>query len=542
MPNGVAHLAQWGTQVCQVCHSIEGRGPERKKWHTCATRRFSVEEMLSHGQQVVWLDPLDVAWGLRSSRDGRSEGFRVIVIGGEHGGLPLEATAGAVVAEFVVSTGASVILSLRHLSMADQRRVATDFCEKLFHLKGRDGNRTPLHLVLDECDEFVPQRIQHGYERLFGAVDRLVRRGRSSGIGVALISQRPAVVNKDVLSQCETLICHRTISPQDRKALEAWISAHDVHGQREAFLSSLASLERGEAWFWSPGWLDVFAKIKIRAPHTFDSSSTPKAGAAAAAPKAIAAVDLDQLRGQMADTIERAKADDPRELRKRIAELERAAAAKPSPAEIAEHYNRGYRDGANKITRLILETLTPSALAGAVPPAPVSSRVALAAAAPRHAAPTTANSEIGTGGLRRILVALAQRSPLTRRQLGVRAQLSSRSGTFDTYLSKARQNGWIEGRDALSITDIGRAALGSYEPLPHGRALLDYWMGQVPDGTRRILAALARAYPQALSRAQLGAGAGLSDRSGTFDTYLSRLRTLELIEGKGEIRLSEELA
>ena len=35
---------------------------------------------------------------------------------------------------------------------------------------------------------------------------RLVRRGRSSGIGVTLISQRPQVLNKDVLTQAETLI------------------------------------------------------------------------------------------------------------------------------------------------------------------------------------------------------------------------------------------------------------------------------------------------------------------------------------------------
>jgi hypothetical protein len=48
-------------------------------------------------------------------------------------------------------------------------------------------------------------------------------------------------------------------------------------------------------------------------------------------------------------------------------------------------------------------------------------------------------------------------------------------------------------------------------------------------------------YPKALTRAELGVAASLSDRSGTFDTYLSRLRTLELIEGRGELRASEEL-
>lgn len=59
--------------------------------------------------------------------------------------------------------------------------------------------------------------------------------------------------------------------------------------------------------------------------------------------------------------------------------------------------------------------------------------------------------------------------------------------------------------------------------------------------TLRLAAELAAAYPRALTRAELGDAANLSDRSGTFDTYLSRLRGLELVEGRSELRASEEL-
>ena len=206
--------------------------------------------------------------------------------------------------------------------MADQRRLVTDFCERLYHRKGQDKYRQPLHVVIDEADEFVPQRIQTGQERMFGAIDRLVRRGRSSGIGVTLISQRAAVINKDVLTQIEVLICLRTISPQDRKALEAWVEAHDAHDQKGEFMASLASLAIGEAWIWSPGWLDLFKRVQIRERKTFDSSATPKIGEKAKWPTAAAVVDLEKLRAELASTIERAKAEDPRELRKKIAALE----------------------------------------------------------------------------------------------------------------------------------------------------------------------------------------------------------------------------
>jgi helicase HerA-like protein len=95
----------------------------------------------------------------------------------------------------------------------------------------------------------------HGQERMLGAVQDLVRRGRARGLGVTLVTQRAAVLSKDVLTQAEVLVALRTIAPQDREAIDAWIQAHDAHGQRAEFMASLASLPIGTAWFWSPGWL-----------------------------------------------------------------------------------------------------------------------------------------------------------------------------------------------------------------------------------------------------------------------------------------------
>ena len=112
------------------------------------------EEMLTAGIHVVVLDPLDVWYGLRSSPDGNSPRFPITVLGGNHGDLPLEATAGAVIADFVVENQAPIILSLRHFSGGEQRRFVTDFCERLFHRKGEADHQQPLHVVIDEADEF----------------------------------------------------------------------------------------------------------------------------------------------------------------------------------------------------------------------------------------------------------------------------------------------------------------------------------------------------------------------------------------------------
>lgn len=291
------------------------------------TNVVMVEEMLEHGQQVAVLDPTDVWWGLKSSKDGTKAGYPIVVLGGRMADLPLGGGDGNTIADFVVDEGASVVLSLRHFeSDAEKRRFITDFARRLYHRKGQVTDPSPMMVVIDEASLVVPQRVLGEDAKMVGAIQRLVRQGRSSGIGVNLIDARPATVNKDVLAGVEMLVTHRITSPQDRKALTAWIEQHDAEGQAKDFLESLASLEKGQAWFWSPGWLEVFEKVDVRERRTFDSSYTPKAGEQRITPSKVAEIDLEALRAKLGATIEKARADDPRELKKRIAELEKQAA------------------------------------------------------------------------------------------------------------------------------------------------------------------------------------------------------------------------
>ena len=143
-----------------------------------------------------------------------------------------------------------------------------------------------------------------------------------------------------------------------------------------------------------------------------------------------------------------------------------------------------------------------------------------------------------------MLIALAQKNGLSARQLGVRAGMSSSSGTFGTYLGRARSNGWIAGsRNRLEITEAGIAALGPYEPRPEGKELLGYWLGELKtSGASRMLLALAERYPKSMTAEELGDASGMSAGSGTFGTYLGKLRTLELVIGtRSDLRASEEL-
>jgi hypothetical protein len=284
-----------------------------------------VEELLTAHLPVVILDPVDAWWGLKASFNGKGPGFPIYVFGGAHGDLPLEASAGAMIADLVAHERLPLVLSMKLWSVGERARFVTDFAKRLLQV-----NTEPVMMVLEEADAFIPQRPGKGEEAMLGAMDRLVRWGRQSGVGCTIVTQRSAKVNKDVTTQAETLIAFRTTGPQDREAIDAWIKYHAGDEQRQEVLSTLPTLPNGTAWVWSPEWLGVLQKVAVRRRATFDSAATPKVGQKTTQPKKLASVDLERLRTQMAETVEKAKADDPRELRKTIAEL-KALLAKKQP-------------------------------------------------------------------------------------------------------------------------------------------------------------------------------------------------------------------
>jgi len=282
------------------------------------------EGMLAAKQQVVVIDLTSAWWGLRSSADGASPGYPITIFGGKHGDLPLEATSGELLAEAIVADRFSAVLDVRLLKKGARIRFIADFLEALY-----DKNTEAMHLFMDEADAYIPQRSFSPEEaRALGAADELVRRGGIGGIGVTMISQRAQVLNKNVLSQVDTLAVLRMNHPKDIDATEDWLSNHAEPKLIKEILASLSSLPVGEAWFLDPEH-KTFQRITVARKETYDSGRTPKVGEHVTPPKVLAKVDLDRLGESIRETVERAKANDPKALRARIAELEKQPGGKP---------------------------------------------------------------------------------------------------------------------------------------------------------------------------------------------------------------------
>jgi hypothetical protein len=73
-------------------------------------------------------------------------------------------------------------------------------------------------VVVEEAHNYIPER-GTGNAASTSIVRTIAAEGRKFGLGLMVISQRPARVDKNVISQCNTQIIMRVTNPNDLKAL-----------------------------------------------------------------------------------------------------------------------------------------------------------------------------------------------------------------------------------------------------------------------------------------------------------------------------------
>jgi uncharacterized protein len=549
------------------------------------TAKVIVEEVLDHGGiQVVVFDPIGHWWSLRAGADGKPRGgYPVAVFGGMHGDLPLEETAGRLLAQTAVESGQSIVLDVSGLdSTGAMQRFVYEFLEELYKLK--QATPTPLLLVLEEADEFAPQDPKGAnVPRMVGAANRISKRGRGRGIGMLYVTQRSAALNKNVLDQADTLIVMRTIGPRDRAAIEGWVKHQDAAGMDQV-LPSLPSLATGEAWIWNPE-RGLLERVKVRKARTFDSSETPKPGEAAIVAN-VKPIDVDALGEAIRATVERAKENDPAALRKRVRELERKleepAAAEPEThvetvverVEVPVPVFNGEVDRLEDAVRALAQVGEQLRAAGdtvAQAATAISSAIATATRKESDARPHTATAQptppraprhqradgaahrvarppapaqdrpVRTEGIsgpqQRILDALAALEAIGlndahKTQLALFAQASPKSSSYTNNLGALRTAGLIDypttGRVAL--TPGGRAIADAAGAPTSTEELHRFVFSLVGGAKTRLLEALIANYPGNLSKDDLAELAGASATSSSFTNNLGSLRSLGLID------------
>lgn len=127
----------------------------------------------------------------------------------------------------------------------------------------------PVALLCDEAHLYIPERHETGVsEAGLRSFERIAKEGRKYGVGLTVISQRPAEVNRTVLSQCNNFVAMRLTNAEDQTVIRRLLP--DTLG---GFTDLLPILDIGEALVVGDAAM-LPSRIRIDEPKNKPSSST----------------------------------------------------------------------------------------------------------------------------------------------------------------------------------------------------------------------------------------------------------------------------
>jgi len=117
----------------------------------------------------------------------------------------------------LVEPGEASIVNLKAVDPDAAEMAVYLLAKKLFNLRKRD-QVPPFIMVFEEAHNYIPEK---GFGQAVSnpIMRKIASEGRKFGLGIGVISQRPARIDKNVLSQCNTQFVLKVTNPNDLKAL-----------------------------------------------------------------------------------------------------------------------------------------------------------------------------------------------------------------------------------------------------------------------------------------------------------------------------------
>ncbi|MHC1602329.1 MAG: ATP-binding protein [Methermicoccaceae archaeon] len=152
------------------------------------------------------------------------------------------------------------VVSMVGVSPSVQPFVVSLVCSELFEAR-KQGTVPPGMLIIEEAHNFAPER---GFQVApsTDVLRTIASEGRKFGLGLMVISQRPARVDKNVLSQCNTQVILRVTGRVDLQAL-----ARGVEGMTSELVEDIKSLPLGTAVISSSSFEHPII-VRVRARRT----------------------------------------------------------------------------------------------------------------------------------------------------------------------------------------------------------------------------------------------------------------------------------
>jgi hypothetical protein len=132
------------------------------------------------------------------------------------------------------------------------------------------ANRHPIALFCDEAHLYIPERANSDSSDAISVqiFERIAKEGRKYGVGLVVISQRPAEVNHTVLSQCNNVIAMRLTNGDDQSVIRRLLP-----DSLSSFGDLLPILDLGEALVVGDASL-LPTRVRIAEPRQRPNSQT----------------------------------------------------------------------------------------------------------------------------------------------------------------------------------------------------------------------------------------------------------------------------
>ncbi|WP_122090012.1 ATP-binding protein [Halalkalicoccus subterraneus] len=283
------------------------------------TASVVVEELLEAGYPVLIVDTDGEYYGLKEEYELLHAGADEecdIQVGPEHAEK---------VAELALEQNVPTILDVS--GYLDEGAANELLRETARHLFAKEKKlKKPFLLVVEEVHEYIPEG--GGMDETGRMLIKVGKRGRKHGLGIVGISQRPADVKKDFITQANWLVWHRLTWDNDTKVVGRIVGGE--YGER------VAELDAGEA-FLQTDWTDGdVRRVRFKRKRTFDAGATPGLDD-------FERPDLKSVGDGLVDDLQSITEDQQRE-RERVAELERELAQRDRRIDQLERELESARD------------------------------------------------------------------------------------------------------------------------------------------------------------------------------------------------------
>lgn len=270
------------------------------------------EELLDRGFPLLIVDTDGEYWGLK-------EEYEILHVGAdEECDLQVSSEHAPKLAELALEDNVPIILDVSGFLDEDEgdalvRETARELFQREKKLK------KPFLMLVEEIHEYIPEG--GGLDDTGKMLIRVAKRGRKRGFGLAGMSQRPADVKKDFITQCDWLLWHRLTWENDTKVVGRVVG--------KEYADAVQDLADGEAFLMADFLEADVQRVQVRRKRTFDAGATPDL-------EDFERPDLKSVSGDLVDELEEISEREERR-QDRIAQLEdRVEELQDEKAELEE--------------------------------------------------------------------------------------------------------------------------------------------------------------------------------------------------------------